>query len=88
MPIRGLRATAYETHGPVYDNDFMNSRWVKYMPEGHVALRNVMFAPLNIEAKTVGIMGLANKPTDFTDDDAETAAVLLMKDNIRNSILL
>jgi hypothetical protein len=75
MPIRGLRATAYETHAPVYDNDFMNSPWVKYMPEGHVALKNVMFAPLNIEGKTVGIVGMANKPSDFTDDDAEIASV-------------
>ncbi|MBF0100445.1 MAG: GAF domain-containing protein [Desulfobacterales bacterium] len=56
----------------MYNNDFMNSKWVEYMPEGHVLLRNVMFAPLNLEGKTVG---LANKPSDFTDDDAEIATV-------------
>ncbi|MBU1050673.1 GAF domain-containing protein [Candidatus Bipolaricaulota bacterium] len=76
MPIRGLRETAYRTHHAVYENDFMMSKWVKYMPTGHVTMRNVMFAPLNIDEKTVGIMGLANKPTDFTDEDAETAAHL------------
>ena len=70
MPIRGLRATAYETHSTVYENDFMNSQWLKYMPEGHVVMHNVMFAPLNIEGKTLGIMGLANIPTGFTDEDA------------------
>lgn len=75
MPIRGLRAKAYETHSVVYENDFMNSQWVQYMPEGHVLLRNVMFAPLNIEGKTVGIMGLANKPSGFTDEDAGIASV-------------
>ena len=75
MPIRGLRATAYKTHRAVYENDFMNSQWVKYMPKGHVVMRNVIFAPLNIEGKTVGIMGLANKPSDFTDDDADIASV-------------
>ena len=75
MPIRGLRATAYETHKAVYENDFMNSQWVQYMPDGHVVMNNVMFAPLNIEGKTVGIMGLANKPTDFTDEDAGVASV-------------
>ena len=75
MPIRGLRAIAYETHRAAYDNDFRHSRWVAYMPEGHVALKNVMFAPLNIEGKTVGLMGLANKPRDFTDADAEIASV-------------
>lgn len=75
MPIRGLRATAYKTQKATYDNDFMNSQWVKYMPEGHVVLKNVMFAPLNIDGKTVGLMGLANKPIDFTDTDAEIASV-------------
>lgn len=75
MPIRGLRALAYETHRVVYENDFMNSEWVRFMPKGHVAMYNVMFAPLNLEGKTVGIIGLANKPSDFTDEDAEIAAV-------------
>lgn len=75
MPIRGLRATAYQTHRAVYENDFMHSPWIQYMPKGHVILRNVLFAPLNLEGKTVGIMGLANKPSGFTDEDADTASV-------------
>lgn len=75
MPIRGLRATSYETHKTVYDNDFANSQWVEYLPKGHVVLKNVMFAPLNIDKKTVGLIGLANKPSDFTDNDAYIASV-------------
>lgn len=75
MPIRGLRAEAYETHSVVFDNDFVNSSWVDFLPAGHVELRNVMFAPLNIDGTTVGIMGLANKPSGFTQEDAEIAAV-------------
>jgi GAF domain-containing protein len=75
MPIRGLRAIAYATGKATYDNDFMNSQWVKYLPEGHVTMKNVMFAPLNIDEKAAGIMGLANKPSDFTDADAEMASV-------------
>ena len=51
MPIRGLRANAYAKYNVVYDNDFMNGRWVKFMPAGHVAMQNVMFAPLNIGGK-------------------------------------
>lgn len=76
MPVRGLRALSYETHKAVFDNNFMNSQWEHYLPEGHVDLYNVMFAPLNIQNKTVGIIGLANKPSDFTDEDAEIASVL------------
>ena len=73
MPIRGLRAEAYRTNYAVYHNDFMNSEWVDFMPNGHVILRNVMFAPLVIESETVGIIGLANKAADFNDNDAKMA---------------
>ena len=73
MPIRGLRAEAYLTNKAVYHNDFMNSDWVDFMPKGHVILRNVMFAPLVLEEKTVGIIGLANKDSDFNDNDAKMA---------------
>ncbi|MFO8113284.1 MAG: PAS domain S-box protein [Desulfosalsimonadaceae bacterium] len=73
MPIRGLRSKAYETGKAVFDNDFMNSQWVDFMPAGHVVLKNVLFAPLNIKGKTVGIIGLANKPGDFTDEDRQVS---------------
>ncbi len=74
MPIRGLRETAYREHRTVYENDFFNSDWVKFMPKGHVNLRNVMFAPLIIEGKAVGLIGLANKKSDFSDRDALIAS--------------
>ncbi len=74
MPVRGLRAEAYKSGQVACHNDFMNSKWAKFMPGGHVDLRNVMFSPLNIEGKTVGIMGLANKDGDFTEDDQRIAA--------------
>jgi GAF domain-containing protein len=55
MPIRGLRAESYASGKAVACNDFMHSEWVKMMPHGHVVLRNVMFAPLNIGGLTVGL---------------------------------
>ncbi|MBN2124486.1 MAG: GAF domain-containing protein [Deltaproteobacteria bacterium] len=70
MPIRGLRAEAYRKCKAVYHNDFMESTWVRFMPEGHVALKNVLFAPLVLEERAVGLIGLANKPADFNDEDA------------------
>jgi PAS domain S-box-containing protein len=76
MPIRGLRAEAYSLASVVYDNDFTNSEWSRFMPPGHVELRNVMFAPLIVAEKVVGIIGLANKPADFTDQDADIAQAL------------
>lgn len=74
MPIRGLRSESYRLARAVYDNDFSNSEWMSFMPEGHVELRNVMFAPLVLEGKAVGLLGLANKAGDFDERDARMAA--------------
>ena len=74
MPIRGLRAEAYSTGKVVYCNDFTSSEWASLMPEGHVVLKNVLFAPLTIDGNTVGIIGLANKTGGFTERDAQMAA--------------
>jgi len=73
MPIRGLRAQSYSLNAVVFENDFMNSQWMDFMPPGHVQLDNVLFAPLVLDEKTVGIIGLANKPGGFTEKDANAA---------------
>ena len=73
MPIRGLRETAYKSRQVAYDNDFDNSAWCRFMPPGHVKLHNVLFAPLNFTEKTVGVIGLANKPGGFNDHDVKIA---------------
>ncbi len=73
MPIRGLRAEAYRNGQVVYDNHFAHSDWTQYLPSGHVEMRNVLFAPLVIEGKAVGLLGLANKDGEFTARDAEMA---------------
>ena len=96
MPIRGLREIAYKSKDVAYDNSFSESPWRKYMPEGHVRLDNVLFAPFNIEKKTVGIIGIANKPGGFNEKDvyiskilSDLAAVALSyaksQDSLRNS---
>jgi PAS domain S-box-containing protein len=74
MPVRGLREQAYEGRKTVYENDFEKSSFRKFMPSGHAELENVLFAPLNIEGRTVGIIGLANKPGGFDDHDAVLAS--------------
>ncbi len=70
MPVRGLRARAYESGRVVYDNDFSASQWMELMPEGHLSLDNVLFGPLKFGDDVRGILGIANKPGGFTDDDA------------------
>lgn len=73
MPIRGLRGEAYRECRTVFDNSFQESEWWSFMPDGHASLKNVMFAPLVIDGHAVGLMGLANKPTDFDEEDARLA---------------
>jgi PAS domain S-box-containing protein len=86
MPTRGLREVAYRTGRAVYCNDFPRSEGAKFMPPQHVALANVLFAPLVVQGKPVGLLGLANKPGGFIDNDAaivtafgELAAVALQR---------
>ena len=73
MPIRGLRAEAYNSGKVAVENDFNKSDWKKFMPNGHVQLKSVLFAPLMIEQRPVGVIGLANKPGGFTKRDREMA---------------
>lgn len=94
MPIRGLRAEAYSRACVVYENDFMNSQWACFLPKGHIAVRNVVFAPLVIGGKTVGLIGLANKPADFTEIDAllvdtygDMAAVVLQQSRAQEALV-
>jgi PAS domain S-box-containing protein len=75
MPGRGLIAEAYNLGKVVYENDFMNSKWKEFLPEVHMDLPNVLFSPLIIEGKTVGIMGFACKEGGFDDQDARIAKV-------------
>ncbi len=74
MPIRGLRAEAYRSGRPIYDNAFEDSRYAAFLPAGHAPLKNVLFAPMVIKGQAVGLLGLANKPEDFTENDVRLAA--------------
>ncbi len=73
MPIRGLREEAYKRGRAVFENDFMNTKWAKFLPKGHMVLPNILFAPLNLNGKTVGIIGVSHKEGGFTQNDARIA---------------
>ena len=75
MPVRGMRAESYRTGKVIYDNHFPESPWAGFLPKEHARLDNVLFAPLKIQEKVVGVIGLANKPGGFTDQDAQAAGI-------------
>jgi PAS domain S-box-containing protein len=73
MPVRGLRAEALLKQDIVYQNDFEESEHNSHIPDGHIPVSNVMFAPLLVSARTVGHLALANKPGGFDDADLQLA---------------
>ncbi len=94
MPIRGLRKEAYDTGAVAYSNNFMNSTYKKYMPEGHMDLNNVLFAPLKFGDDVAGVIGLANKDGGFNEHDidianafGEVAALALRHSTIKENLI-
>ena len=73
MPIRGLRRETLQKGITLCCNNFRTSKWLKFLPKGHVQLHNVLFAPMVIEEVPVGLLGFANKPKDFDQDDMRIA---------------
>jgi len=90
MPIRGMRAQAFNSCQPVYHNDFMHSRWKKLLPDRHMDMENVLFVPLLVDGKVLGLLGLADKKGGFSREDARTAMMFagLASLALRNSILI
>lgn len=93
MPVRGLLAEAYRTGHPIYHNDFSHGEYVELLPEGHLKLESVILIPLVLEGKTIGLIGLSNKPGGFTEDDArigkafgEFAAIALRNCKLMESL--
>jgi len=74
MPIRGLCEEAYRTGKTVFHNNFLTSEYLKFMPQGHARLYNILFAPLVVRKKVIGIIGIANKPGGFTQNDVLMAS--------------
>ena len=74
MPIRGLRKETLQKKTTLCCNNFNRSKWLKFLPRGHITLQNVLFAPIVIEQIPVGLLGFANKSKDFDHDDIRIAS--------------
>lgn len=61
---------------PVIHNDFDSLPWRKDLPEGHPAIERLLVAPVVRGDKVVAVLGLGNKPVDYTQRDAETVSYL------------
>ncbi|MBI4774248.1 MAG: PAS domain S-box protein [Deltaproteobacteria bacterium] len=72
-PIVRLRDKAYWTAQVTYSNVFLGSMFMGREHGQPVSIQNMMFCPMNVHRKTVGVIGLANKETGFSELDAEIA---------------
>jgi PAS domain S-box-containing protein/putative nucleotidyltransferase with HDIG domain len=71
---RGMRGEAHTLEQPVWYNDLAHSEWARLLPAGPPTLDNVLFTPLQVRGKPVGVMGMFNKSGGFSEPDASLAA--------------
>lgn len=62
------------TQKPVFHNDYASLPGRKGYPEGHVPLLRELVVPILRSGRVVAILGVGNKPTDYTPEDADLVA--------------
>jgi len=79
----GLWAEAIRQRRPVTINDFLADHPLKQgIPEGHLELRRFMAIPIVKDDRVVGVVGLANKPSAYDNNDI--LQVTLLMDSVCN----
>lgn len=61
---------------PVLHNDYAGLPGKKGLPEGHAPLIRELTVPVLRNDRVVAIVGVGNKPEDYTDDDVEAVRLL------------
>jgi PAS domain S-box-containing protein len=61
---------------PVIHNDYAALSHKKGLPEGHALVSRELVVPIMRGDKIVAILGVGNKPTDYTKQDVETVSYL------------
>lgn len=61
---------------PVIHNDYASLHHKKGMPDGHAAVTRELVVPIFRNNKIVAIMGVGNKPTDYTQQDVDIISTL------------
>jgi len=72
----GVWADCVRQRQPVIHNDYAALPHRKGLPEGHAAIRREMAVPIIRNEKIVAILGVGNKPQDFTANDVELVSTL------------
>ena len=72
----GVWADCYHARRPVVHNDYASLPHRKGMPAGHAPVIRELVVPVLRGDTIVALLGVGNKPAEYTDQDVETVAVL------------
>jgi PAS domain S-box-containing protein len=72
----GVWADSLREGKPVVHNNYATLPNKKGMPEGHAPLLRELVVPVMQIGKVVAILGVGNKPEDYTEKDVETVSYL------------
>ena len=72
----GVWVDAVRERRPVIHNDYSTLPHRKGMPEGHAAVIRELVVPIMRSDRIVAILGIGNKPTDYTEKDVEIVSYL------------
>jgi len=72
----GVWADCVRTREPVIHNDYESLASRRGLPDGHAHIVRELVVPVVREDKVVGILGVGNKPVDYTQDDVEIVSYL------------
>lgn len=72
----GVWADAFRARKPVIHNDYASLPHRKGLPEGHAEVTREMVVPVMRGGLVVAILGVGNKPADYTAQEAEDMSYL------------
>jgi PAS domain S-box-containing protein len=72
----GVWVEAVHQRKPVVHNDYASLPHKKGLPEGHAEVIRELVVPIIRQDKVVAILGVGNKPTNYTEKDVEAVAYL------------
>ena len=67
--LAGVWAEAARQRQPLIHNDYAGLEKKKGLPEGHAPLQREMVIPVMRAGQVVAVLGLGNKPTDYSEHD-------------------
>ncbi len=75
IPRNRIQWSVIESGESLIENDFEKSEWAGNLPSEHKKIKNILFSPLKITEKIVGIICLINKNGGFDENDLRLSSV-------------